>query len=273
MEASLVGLDLVINCRTNDVAHNAAMASTAGHPVWIEAMKAAMAVVERLKPAVSGDPLTATGPVLMSKTVQQYFGLNTTQFCNKVHVKDGLVFKAYPKGQWFTPCWPWFNLKCYKKLETEDKFLVRSDPTLSSVVGVHHYSGTWTGQSTNAKGQRRKDDWLLAARSTVNFFWNSPHFVEFNCSGMVAAHRDISISNHSNSSSRGSSSGKGLALTTVPLQEQQQLSHTRPVKAAQVTTGAVRKMLGLLQQTAEAVQVARLVSSSCSDSNNMGALL
>jgi hypothetical protein len=67
------------------------MASVAGQPVWVEAMKAAMAVVQRLKPLVSSDPLTASGPVLMSQTVQQYYGISAEQFCDTLHVKDGLV--------------------------------------------------------------------------------------------------------------------------------------------------------------------------------------
>ncbi|WIA38840.1 hypothetical protein OEZ86_002117 [Tetradesmus obliquus] len=125
MEPSLAGLDLVLNCRTFDVAHNAAMASVAGHPVWIAAMQAAAAVVQRLTPLVSNDPLTASGPVLLSQTVQRYYGITTKEFCEKLHVKGGLVLKAYPKGQWFTPCWPWANVLCYKKLEIARKFMVR----------------------------------------------------------------------------------------------------------------------------------------------------
>ncbi|WIA18543.1 hypothetical protein OEZ85_009989 [Tetradesmus obliquus] len=146
MEPSLAGLDLVLNCRTFDVAHNAAMASVAGHPVWIAAMRAAAAVVQRLTPLVSNDPLTASGPVLLSQTVQRYYGITTQEFCENLHVKGGLVLKAYPKGQWFTPCWPWANVMCYKKLEIARKFmLVPESRSVGHLAAAHMYEADLLG--------------------------------------------------------------------------------------------------------------------------------
>jgi hypothetical protein len=201
-------------------------------------MRAAMAVVERFKPVINGDPLTASGPVLMSQTVQGYYGISTEQFCDTLHVKDGLVLKAYPKGQWFTPCWPWANLLCYKKLETVKKFLVKTDVNLQNVVGVHHYSGTWFGQSRDSKNTLRERNRMLAAAATVKFFWDSPHFVEYKCGAATAFNSstdDVHI---------GTESSAGMAAGNA----RPKLVHRRPGVAHAADTQAVSAVVRRLRR-------------------------
>ncbi|KAF8062934.1 hypothetical protein HT031_003773 [Scenedesmus sp. PABB004] len=184
LEPSLRGRDLVLSCEypgPGGSLHNAAMASAPGHPRRGGAAAA----------------------------------------CGASGGAGGRADHAAPLGAWFTPCF-WRDDACQRRWSTQHFLLIRNAtapaaladelagapraapwlPWLwrrpvapppappaagppGAVVGMHHYSASWTNwdQSARHAAAAALDD--EASRVARHFFLESPAFIEHHCTGAL----------------------------------------------------------------------------------------